>query len=179
MSKEVYVIESSLLNALLKKAKALKKTNNIPHHEALDTIARTLRFTNWEHLKKSHNITELSENAYRTGLLWAMDMKDAEPLKTDGIVQDFQSQVMILTDFVKERGGISEDDQIFLEDTLDFNIFYRYEGKTPNTIEQARELIDEYFYFAPQYIWLRGEWYDMDGRFDYNDYVEVEPDGLL
>jgi hypothetical protein len=180
MSKETYVISSSLLSALQKKAKALKKTNNIPHHEALDIIARELRFTNWEHLKKSQKETGVSENAYRNGLLWAMDIKDAEPLETDGISQDAQAQMLILSDFVKLRGGVNEEDQYFLEDLLDMNIFYRYEGKTPNKIQEARDLIQEYFFFSPQYIWLRGEWYDMYGKFDYNEYLaEEENDGFL
>lgn len=172
MSKTTRVISASVLSSLQKKAKATKKSNNIPHHEALDSIARGLGFTNWVHLKKSADITAISEQAFRTGLVWAMDMKDAEPNSMDGISQDIQVSMLILTDFVKTRGGVNEEDKYFLEDLLDSNIFYRYEGKTPQTIQQARELISEYFFFEASYIWLKGKWYSFGEEFDYDQYLE-------
>lgn len=172
MSKVTYVVTSSVLKALHKKAKVLKNQNNIPHHEALNNIAKSSSFANWEHLKASANKTAISENAFKNGLVWAMDMKDAEPSSMDGIVVDDQIQMIFMDHFVKERGGINEEDNDFLGDLLDMHVFYRYEGKTPQNLQQANEIIHNYFFFAARYIWLRGEWYDMFGKFDYDKYLE-------
>jgi hypothetical protein len=172
MSKVTYVIPASQLSQLRKKAKALKKSTNIPLHEAQALVAREFGFTNWEHLKKSTDVTEITEKAYRTGLMWAMDMKDAEPSSMEKIVEDHQVQMLLLTDFVKVRGGINEEDQYFLEDLLDMHIFYRYQGETPQTIDQARELIREYFFFEPSFVWLKGECYSFGEKFDYDKYLE-------
>lgn len=172
MSKVTYVIPANQLSALRKKAKALKKSSDITLHEAQAHVAREFGFTNWEHLKKSTDITKVTENAYRSGLIWAMDMKDAEPSSMEGIAQDHQVQMLLLTDFVKVRGGVNKEDQYFLEDILDMNIFYRYQGKTPQTIEQARELISEYFFFEPSFVWFKGECYSFGEKFDYDKYLE-------
>jgi hypothetical protein len=172
MSKVTYVIPASQLSALRKKAKALKKSSNIPLHEAQVIVARKYGFTCWEQLKKSTDITEHSEKAYRTGLMWAMDMKDAEPSSMEGIVQDHQIQMLLLSDFVKVRGGINKEDEYFLEDLLDMNIFYRYQGETPQTIEQARQLISEYFFFEPNFVWFKGDCYSFGEKFDYDKFLE-------
>lgn len=176
MSKVTYVVTSSVLKALQKKAKTLKKQNNIPHHEALNKIAKSSSFANWEHLKASANKTSISENAFRNGLVWAMDLKDAEPSSMEGIVVDNQIQMIFMDHFVKQRGGVNEEDNDFLEELLDFHVFYRYEGETPQTFEQATEIVHKYFFFPANYIWLRGEWYDMFGKFDYDKYLEGDED---
>lgn len=169
MPNYIIIIRSRVLRTLRERAKKLKKNSGIPHHEALDIVARNYRFANWPHLIEGAKIIAKSEDAYKHGLILGMDIKDAleHSLSTDGIVNDGIVSVLIEDDFRKSRGELTEEDSYFIEKLRDEIIYFRFEGKTPQSIEDALEIASQYFYFEPQYLWLKGEWLTPWGKFDY------------
>lgn len=188
MSKTIHIIRAKTVKKLRREALAQKKSQNIPHHEALDLAARRLDFNNWEHLQKSATITAISEEPYRNGFVIAMDVKDATenpPSKTSQFVQDDHIYALIYMDFFTQREykrqeDLTEDDRYFLEDLEVNYVYFRYVGQTPKTIENAFKIAEKEFFFLPGFVWLRGDWYDMYGKFDYNEYLEeVAQDGFL
>ncbi|WP_019899594.1 hypothetical protein [Methylotenera mobilis] len=177
MSQTIHVIRASTVKKLRNEARAQKKSQNIPYHEALNLEARKLDFNNWEHLQKSAAITAVSEESYRRGFAIAMDVKDATqnpPSKDSHFIHDHQIGSLIYLDFLSQRQykrqeDLNEDERYFLED-LEINfVYFRYSGQTPKTIEDAFKIAEEEFFFLPEYIWLKGKWYDHFGIFDYEE----------
>jgi len=177
MSQTIHIIRAKTVKRLRQEARALKKSQNIPYHEALNLEARKLDFNNWEHLQKSATITAISEEPYRNGFVIAMDVKDAiesPPSKTGRFVQDDQVYSLIYMDFFTQREykrqeDLTEDDRYFLEDLEVNYVYFRYTGQTPKTIESAFKITEKEFFFSPEYIWLKGKWYDRFGIFDYEE----------
>lgn len=177
MSDTTQIIRARTVNKLRKEAIALKKSQKIPHHKALDLAARKFDFNNWEHLQKSAAATAISEEPFRNGFVMAMDVKDAydHPLsKGCKFVGDHQIYALIYMDFFSSRGykhqdDLTEDDRYFLED-LEMNyVYFRYTGQIPKTIKNAFKIAEKEFFFSPGYIWLKGKWYDHHGIFDYDE----------
>jgi hypothetical protein len=181
MSETIHIIRAKTVKKLRKEALALKKSQKIPHHEALDVAARKFDFNNWEHLQKSAAITAISEESYRSGFVIAMDIKDATehpPSKASHFVQDDQVYALIYMDFFTQREykrqeDLTEDDRYFLEDLEVNYVYFRYTGQIPKTVEKAFEIAENEFFFLPEYVWLKGKWYDRFGVFDYDDLGEV------
>lgn len=73
------VISPRVIKSLREKAKKLKKSSGITHHEALDLIARSCHCANWPHLMEVAKMTALTEETH--GLITGMDVKDARPGK--------------------------------------------------------------------------------------------------
>jgi hypothetical protein len=158
MPNNIIVISSRVLESLREKAKKLKKTSSIAHHEALDAVARDCHCANWPHLVEAAKITALSEEGYKRGFVIGMDIKNAQPLKTDKLVEDKIVSCLIESDFRKSRGELTEDDTYFIEELRDEIIYFRYEGNIPKSHDDAMDIVSEYFFFDPQYLWLNGEW---------------------
>ena len=180
MSEITHIIRARTVKKLRKEAAALKKSQKIPHHEALDIAARKSDLNNWEHLQKSATITAISEVPYRSGFVIAMDIKDATehpPSKGSHFVEDDQVCALIYMDFLTQREykrqeDLSEDDRYFLED-LEINyVYFRYAGQIPKTAEKAFEIAENEFSFPPEFVWLKGKWYDRFGLFDYDELLE-------
>lgn len=192
MSNTTHVIRARTVNKLRKEAVAIKKIQNIPHHQALDIEARSAGFNNWEHLQKSAASTAISEEPYRNGFVMAMDIKDAYDHRlsvSSPFVQDDQIYALIYMDFFTERGykkqeDLNEDDRYFLED-LEINyVYFRHTGKIPRTIGKAFKIAEKEFFFQPGYIWLKGKWHSQFGLFDYDELLkesilELENDPYL
>lgn len=179
MSEITHIIRARTVEKLRKEAKELKKTLKIPHHQALDLAARKADFNDWEHLQKSAVETSISEEPYRNGFVFAMDVKDADnhKVKSNLIILDENVFALIFMDFMSERGysdisELSEYETFYLED-LEINyIYFRYAGQTPKTRENALNITQNEFFFPPRYTWLKGTCYDMFGKFDFDEYIK-------
>ena len=177
MSKTTHVIRAKTVNKLRKEAVAIKKAQNLPHHEALNIEARSVGFNNWEHLQKSAAITAVSEEPYRNGFVMAMDIKDAYDhslSKGCQFIEDSQVYALIYMDFFSQRKyksqkDLTEDDRYFLEDLETNYIYFRHTGQIPKTIDKAFKIAEKEFFFQPGYIWLKGKWHDQFGLFDYDE----------
>jgi hypothetical protein len=177
MQEVTHIIRARTVRRLRKEAIAQKKSQKIPHHEALDIEARKTGFNNWEHLQKSASATAISEEPFRSGFVIAMDVKDAydHPLsKGCQFMKDHQIYSLIYLDFLSERNytsqnDLTEDERYFLED-LEMNyVYFRYKGQIPETNKEAFKIAENEFFFSPGYIWLKGKWYDHFGMFDYEE----------
>lgn len=188
MSEITHIIRAKTVEKLRKEARSLKKSLNIPHHEALDLAARKFDFNDWEHLQKSAALTAVSEEPYRNGFVIAMDIKDATehpPSKASGFVEDDLIYSLIYMDFFtlrkyKLQEDLTEDDRYFLED-LEINyVYFRYDSQNPKTVQDAFGIAENEFFFVPEYIWLKGKWYDRFGVFNYDESLEeLNNDNLL
>lgn len=140
------LITSPAVERLKKRARKLKKEGNLTHSEALDKIANQTHCSHWNQLTQEQKATELIESAYRSGVIIAMDVKDAGSFEDEsgGFVKDnsalFYCQEDIRNDYINSpdeeddiplREQYSEE-QIneFVEDELRNYVFFRY-TKTP------------------------------------------------
>ena len=93
--RNTYIITSKFFEQLKQRAKKLKKENNIPHHEALDSIAKSMgenandpKLTIWKQLCEHHKITQRTEDALKNGFVIAIDIKDGIDYSGDLFIED-------------------------------------------------------------------------------------------
>lgn len=177
MSEVISIIRAKTVSKLRKEALALKKFLKIPHHEALDIVARKFDFTNWVHLQKSASVSAISEDAYLKGLVVVMDNKDVhDERKPHLFIEDDYVFSIFYMDFLTQRelkshAELDEDQRYFFEYLSINKKFFRYTGQLPSNFQEAFKLSAQAFFFKADYVWLRGQFYD--------DFGLINPDQFL
>ncbi|NOT65590.1 MAG: hypothetical protein HOP06_06155 [Methylotenera sp.] len=179
MSKVTIVIEQKSVSILRKKAKIITRETGIQLHAALDQVAVDAGFNHWHHVVESEEIAILCESALNSGLIIALDIKDAlEFFDEKGRFSnehDNQLQALLLNRFIQEwkdstdeeeetiRGAFMDDERIkeLAMDKLSNLSFMLYKPKKlPSTIDDAIEITSECCFFPAMYIWFKGQFYN-------------------
>ncbi len=158
---DVHVIPSAAVEALRRKAKKLRKEQGMPHHAALDAVARAGgRFPDWHHFIEAAKATEPAEQAFKHGLVIGMDIKDALEVPDSRLTQflpDERLAMFVFEEFgLTPSGGLGETDD-WRVDALDETVFFRSRRIVPDTLDEALKLRRQDFFFFPRYVRLRGQ----------------------
>lgn len=169
-----HIIVSSVdVSKLKKKARALKKSSGIAYHEGLDKVAQNAGFNHWHHVTELANIFMPTEQAYRFGVIVAMDAADALDItrQTDGFVMDPLAIALCADDIFRlllEEDGLSSGDDDYqqakiewMEDegAMDY-AFYRYTGSAiPKHLNEVVSMVRTFSFWPPQFIWHKGKFY--------------------
>lgn len=167
--------QSSYVEKLKQQARKLKKELGLSHHEALDQVAKNCRYHHWHHVTEMAAITAPTEEAYRSGLLVAYDISEA----------DLDSKSFVQTDLVRffceeelwkiyleiddeedpEFHDLPEEEQRrYFHEYLESLVFFRFTGENiPQNIEDALKLTNECSFWSPMYVWLKGKLCDTYG----------------
>lgn len=178
----LHIITSKDVEKLKQLARKLKRDESIPHHEALDQVAINAGLHNWHHVRESAKVFEPTETALRTGCMIAMDVKDAfEFDDSDGtFVEDGNAFALCRHDlFDHLANSIDEEDpegrphkeilsfeelSEWANDDLMNYTFFRLRPETrADSIDQVVQLIKERSFWQPEFIWLKGKFYDTYG----------------
>lgn len=158
---DVVVIPSAAVEALRRKAKKLRKEQGLPHHAALDAVARAGGvFPDWHHFIEAAKATEPAEEAFKHGLVIGMDIKDAMEVPAAKLVHFMEDERLVA--FVRDEfglnpsEGISDDDQWHM-DLINETVFFRARRVVPDSLDDAENLSREDFFFLPQYLRLKGK----------------------
>lgn len=157
---DVVVIPSAAVEALRRKAKKLRKEQGLPHHAALDAVARAAgRFPDWHHFIEAAKATEPAEQAFKHGLVIGMDIKDAMDVpaaKLAHFIEDARLRAFVFDDFdLHPTGGLGEDEDWRIDSVYE-TVFFRSRRIVPDTLEEALKLSRADFFFAPRYVRLGG-----------------------
>jgi len=172
-----YLITAKTIEIFKQKARKLKQEKGISHTQALDEIAQQHKFNNWHHVSESYKALEATENAVQSGLMIAMDAKDADDFydEKEHFVQDdygfFFCEKDVYRDYseaidedgiaYKEKYSEEELRQDFEDDCMMNYGFFRYANKAlPKTISEVLSLIEACCFWQPEYIWLNGKFYN-------------------
>lgn len=170
--KTIIFTPSKNVEILKQKARTLKKEQGLSHHEALNQIAKQFHYHHWHHVTEMAAITAPSEDAYRNGLLLAFDIKEADSFDDELFIQDNLAPLFCEEELWKIYLEMDDEDEEFHElpeseqqeyfrDFMNNLVFYRYEGQnTPLTIEDTLKFVNEYSFWMPSYVWLKGKLYD-------------------
>lgn len=176
-----YIVTSKNFEQFKQRAAKLKQSEKIPHQEALERVAKSLTFENWHQITIAAAETEAAENAHRSGLIIALDVKGASvyDFQRDGaFVEDFRLWRFCEADLF-DNYRLSKDDEgrtfeststkeTLLEDFQNYSmnvILYRYtRNDFPSSVENAFAMSRERCFFAPLYVWLKGRFISV---FDY------------
>lgn len=167
--KTIIFTPSKNVEILKQKARTLKKEKGLSHHEALDQIAKQFHYHHWHHVTEMAAITAPSEEAHRNGLLFAFDIKQADSFDDELFIQDSLASWFCEKELWKIYVEMDDEDEDFHElpqseqqeyfqDFMDNLVFYRYVGK-PITIEETLKFVNEYSFWMPTYIWVKGKLY--------------------
>lgn len=157
---DVVVIPSAAVEALRRKAKKLRKEQGMPHHAALDAVARAGGvFPDWHHFIEAAKATEPAEEAFKHGLVIGMDIKDAMDVpaaKLVHFIEDERLRAFVFDDFdLHPTGGLGEDEDWRIDSVYE-TVFFRSRRIVPASLEEALKLSRADFSFAPRYVRLGG-----------------------
>ena len=176
-------VSSDDLERLKQLARRAKRARGIPHHEALDVVARRIKFGFWHQVTLAHKAMLPTETAVREGVVIAMDAKDADGLY-DGIpLQDGNGRFVadpLLSSFYEselyrlELEGIDEEDgrpnhekwteqqlREFAQARLEELVFYRFEGEpVPKDPAAVVDLVAATVLFGAEIVRISGQAYD-------------------
>ena len=176
---QIILISSKDTEKLKQKARKLKRTENLPHHEALDRVAVEAGFQHWHHVCEGAKQFEPTERAFYAGCIIAMDVKDADGFNSenDVFIVDDNAWVLCRDDLLASlANSVDEDDpqgrpcretltpeqlEEWLQDDLMNYTFFRLHSETKApSINDVLQLVKERSFWPPQFIWLTGEFYD-------------------
>jgi hypothetical protein len=184
---------------------------------ALDSVAQSSGYLSWKHVSECLHLSKTapisrpplpevlqvfladyakstppssdSKQAFQTGLVFSMDVKEAESMRlSDDFVECGDAWVVAAADIwpVFVHSTDNEDDTslaVELEgdalldiatDELGNFRHFRYCGlKAPETLEEAYALVMKHSFFAPVYLWVKGKFIHM------NDVSELSVDGRV
>lgn len=169
-----YVFSAAVFGKWKQQARALKRSIGLPHHQALDQVAIAKGFDNWHHVVTEAKLNQLSETAYRSGLVVAYDIKDAMDswMPDDTFVDDLRVLDFCRDDIFawyrrtddeadeEERAAIPKDPAEYREDFEEWlnNVYlFRYCGSAlPATPTKVLPLLNKRCFFSPMFFWFRG-----------------------
>lgn len=168
-----YLISSADVEKLKQNARRLKKETGIPHHEALDQVAKKAGLDHWHHLAESAKAFAPTEHAYHFGVIIALDVKNGLEFRdpSGSFVEDSFADALCAGDiyeFVRtteeEDEEIDTADPTYQEDLKEWAsdmsmnfMFFRYTGADlPASVENVVKLATEHCYWPPEFIWYKG-----------------------
>lgn len=153
------VFPAAAVEHLRRKAKELKKQTGVPHHEALDIVAREIfHLPDWHHFIEQAKANELSERAFKAGLVIGMDPKDADfnLSRLINFVPDERLIMFVHSEFEKQHPKPWSEDVEFEWEDYEQLVFFRCGRAIPKTVEDVFLLCEKEFFFQPIYVRLRG-----------------------
>ena len=176
-------ITSDDFERLKQLARRAKSARGIPHHEALEVVARRIKFGTWHQVTLAHQAMRRTETAVRQGVVIAMDVKEADglgdeiPLENGAgrFVADPLLPAFYEDEFFRlERDGVDEEDgrpnrekwteqelREFARDWMDNLVLYRFEGeRAPTDPETVVKLVAQTAFFGPEIVWIGGRMHD-------------------
>lgn len=183
-------------------AKRQRKATGSSLAVALDAAAQASGYANWKHVTvcvdqtpaqapplpvalsellavdaKQYPPLHESERAFRSGLVFAMDVKDADGLALgEDVVSCDDLRSLVAADVwrvlvhtrndetgrsLAESLGPEELEQTAQEDFGNYR-FFRFTGATvPSSLDEAFSQVLGRYFFPPEYVWLRGKFIDM------------------
>jgi hypothetical protein len=172
-------ITTKVVELLKQKARKLKVENNISHTQALDDVAQEAKFSHWHHVCEQHKLVEPTEKAFFSGLLIALDIKDALDFdESDGLFvfqADDLAAHFCYDDLLREYSERVDDDGIPLKDLEskeqiieEFELdeiqnygILRYTGDVlPASLDDVLRLVRERSFWPPIYVWFKGSFYN-------------------
>lgn len=173
-----HLFSSATFGKWKQQARALKRTTDLMHHEALENIAKSKGFENWHHVVSEAKLNQTTEASHRSGLLVAYDVKNAMDnwIPDDSFVEDWRAHHFCEKDILawyrrgddeaegEEKEAIPSDPDEYLEQFEDWltNVtLFRYCGRTiPTTPRAVLPMLDKRCFFAPMFFWHRGQFID-------------------
>lgn len=173
-----YLFSSATFGKWKQKARALKRSTSLKHHEALEQVAELKGFESWHQVVCEAKLNRASETSYRSGLLVAYDVKDAMDswVPDDSFVDDWRVLHFCESDILAwyrrsddeaegdERIAVPSDPNEYLEEFGEWltNVhLFRYCGPTvPDTPRAVLPLLNERCFFAPMFFWHYGKFID-------------------
>jgi hypothetical protein len=178
MQPSIYVSTRDLQH-LKQQARKLKREQQIPHTQALETIAKAVGFHHWHHVTQSHANSLPTERAFLSGCILIFEAKEGMDVNTcDGVfINDSFLELLMRDSLYAEFGKLIDEDDPeqrsfsetlsqseFNEDAYDFLnsfMFFRInEQSSPETVDEVIALISKSVFWMPDYIRLRGELID-------------------
>jgi hypothetical protein len=173
-----YVFSSAVFGKWKQQARALKRSSQLSHHQALDHVAKAHSFDNWHHVVTEAKLNCVSEKAYRSGIVVAYDIKDAMDnwVPDDSFVDDSRVYHFCENDIFawyrrgddeadgQERDTIPTDPTDYWEEFQEWlmNVYlFRYTGTSlPPTPMKVLPLLEERCFFGPMFFWYQGKFID-------------------
>lgn len=178
MSQFIFYFTAKDIGRLKHAAKDLKRKLDIPHHEALDRVAKQLGLNHWKHVCERADALQALEEAYYYGCVVAMNWSEAgDRFGADGMfIPEQELETLCQIDLMESlRNAINPEDpqgrsygesfpddaleEFFRESVSDFIYFRLSPHSKAKTVRQVLRLARTRSFWPPVFIWLQGEMY--------------------
>jgi len=166
-----YIIFSRELHELKRKAKQIKREKKIPHHQAIEIVAKDIGFDNWRQVKEAADACSPAEEAFQSGCVIAVDCKHYDGCALDPLSNFIEDDFLIAHNIYKDFIiSINVDEDYPLEEfesELDMMMYdyvplrYRSTEKAVNVEEVVQQAAKEFFW-QRHYVWLHGTLFEVD-----------------
>lgn len=168
-----FLITTADVEKLRQKARKHKRESGVSHHEALDQVAKGAGFDHWHHVSELAKSFAPTESAYYSGVVIAMDIKDAMDFydETGMFVEDHNAFALCASDLymamceavgddgipLREKYSEAEFKELADDDLLNYS-FFRFTGSLiPERSDDVVALVRKCSFWPPQYIWHKGK----------------------
>ena len=178
-----HIVTSSDVEKLKQIARKLKKSEGITHNEALDRAAQRVGLTLWHHVIENAKKIEPTETAYRSGVIIAMDVKEAGDFHDDegNFVEDNYADIFCEkdlyldlcespydeedevdgSDYTRMREMYTEGElmEINREDLSNYTFFRFTRSAVPESVQSVVAMTDKCSMWQPRLVWYKGRFH--------------------
>ncbi|EZN58337.1 hypothetical protein AJ75_01659 [Pseudomonas aeruginosa BWH035] len=177
--KRIFLIPQKAASLLKQRARNLKRDRQIPHHEALEIVAKTAGFDSWRQVAEATEKCRPIEDAFRRGFLLAFDGSEVPDIENDESPiqwEEYAFELLRNQLFEKYCAQPDEEDpaQRPISQTLDSDdlkeyfeqdwghmYFFRLRsaGEVLSVV-QLLELVAKHSFWMPRLVFAKGELID-------------------
>lgn len=190
-----YLFSALTFGKWKQEARAIKRSTQVPLHEALERVAKSKGFLSWHQLAHEAKQNQVTETAFRSGLIVAYSLKDAIDSFDTGevFVEDWRATLFCDKDILAwyaSKDDIDDDhgpsptsdswhDPDEPDDWEPDVCLFRYCGASfPATPRQALPIFDAHCFFAPLFFWHKGRFIDPWQDLAINGVLEMSGKGV-
>jgi hypothetical protein len=177
--KRIHLISKTTLSRFKQRARQLKRAEHIPHHQALESVAKSAGFDSWHQVTDAAEQCRPIEEAYLNGFVIAFDGSEVPDFESEDFPMQLEAYAFdLLRDrlFANYAGQADEEDpeqrpiSVTLEpDDLreyfeeDWGSLYFFRLKTPGevkTVAQLLDLVHKHSFWRPRFVFTNGNLLD-------------------
>jgi len=175
----IYLIPQKAVSVLKQRARWTKRTECIPHHQALELTAKAVGFDRWNQVVAAAEKCKPIEDAYLRGFLLAFDPSEVpdiekedfpfhwEPyafdLLKDRLFDIYSSQIDEEDPDgrpIAETSGLLDLHEYFDADWSSMYFFRLKQAGGIATVEQLVALVSNYCFWPPRFVFYKGSLVD-------------------
>lgn len=177
-----FLIQQKVVSRLKQRARRMKRDQSIPHHEALQLVAKAAGFDNWLQVVESAESCRPTEEAFRLGFLIAFDPSELPDIEDEAFPFHWDPYAfdLLKPELLKCCGSQADEEdpedrpmsetmdpeELLAYFEADWSSMYFLRLKYPqqaSSIEVLMKLVTKHSFWLPRFVFEKGRILDTYG----------------